>query len=255
MHQADNYSFAEYMVTEVKKVSDWSTRKIELTRRGGTATVSCDYKGAKPISTQVDDPDDYKPAEGIAVALATEGKKGVRLIVDILYDLEGVVDEEDSAHSEVEQPQPKRARKVRQLKLILIVVTEQSQSTTGSLLEHSKERQEASTGSTNIPTLIWHWRSEEPQRSNNGKPCYIIEERHHMIMSNQLSVWDRQISIGNAAVYNPTPGMVLHLVTKVRLNPPDSLAALQLPAILPPYAFPPTLAYGWPQPFSPPLAP
>ena len=126
MHQADNYSFAEYMVTEAKKVSGWSTRKkIELTRCGGTATVSCDYKGAKPVSTQDDDPDDYKSAEGIAVALATEGKKGVRLTIDIMYDLEQVVDE-DSAHSEVEQPQPKKARKVCQLKLtsMLIAVTE-----------------------------------------------------------------------------------------------------------------------------------
>ena len=52
MHQADNYSFAEYMVTEAKKVSDWSTRKkIELTRCGGAATLSYDYKGAKPVST------------------------------------------------------------------------------------------------------------------------------------------------------------------------------------------------------------
>ena len=73
-----------------------------------------------------------------------------------------------------------------------------------------------------------------------------------MIMSNQLSVWDRQISIGNATVYNPPPGMVFHPVTKARLNPPALLAAPQLPAILPPYAFPPP--YGWPQPFSPPPA-
>ena len=72
-------------------------------------------------------------------------------------------------------------------------------------------------------------------------------------MSNQLSVWDRQISIGNATVYNPPPGMVFHPVTKARLNPPALLAAPQLPAILPPYAIPPP--YGWPQPFSPPPAP
>ena len=80
MHQADNYCFAKYMVMEAKKVSDWSARKkVQLTRRGGTATVSCDYKGALAISTQVDDHDDYKSAEGIAVSLATEGKTGCTL--------------------------------------------------------------------------------------------------------------------------------------------------------------------------------
>ena len=48
MHQADNYSFAEYMVMEAKKVSDWSTRKTpQLTRRGGATSVIYDCKGAK----------------------------------------------------------------------------------------------------------------------------------------------------------------------------------------------------------------
>ena len=48
MHQADNYSFAEYLVMEANKVSDWSTRKkVLLTRRGGSASVICDYRGAK----------------------------------------------------------------------------------------------------------------------------------------------------------------------------------------------------------------
>ena len=116
---------------EANTVSDWSTREeVQLTRRGGTANVNCDYKGAKPISTQVDDPDDYKSAEGITVALATEGKKRVRLTVDIVYDLEDEVNEEDSAHSDlkVEQPPPKKARKIRQLMLMyMITVPDQLQ--------------------------------------------------------------------------------------------------------------------------------
>ena len=75
----------------------------------------------------------------------------MHLTVDIVYDLEDEVDEEDSAHSdsEVEQPQPKMARMVRQLMLMYITTApDQLQSTTASLLEQSKERQEASAGST-----------------------------------------------------------------------------------------------------------
>ena len=89
----------------------------------------------------------------------------MRLTVDIVYDLEDEVNEEDSAHSDskVKQPPPKKARKIRQLMLMyMITVPDQLQSTSASLLEQSKEWQEASAGSTNILTLIWDCRCEEP---------------------------------------------------------------------------------------------
>ena len=65
----------------------------------------------------------------------------MHLTVDIVYDLEDEVKEEDSAHSDskVEQPPPKQARKVRQLMLMyMITVPDQLQSTTASLLEQSR---------------------------------------------------------------------------------------------------------------------
>lgn len=116
MHQSETYSYADLMATEARRAGDWGIKKkVSLTRRSGTATISCDYKALKPISTLVEDPEDYKSAESIAIALAGEGKKGVRVTVEIIYELEQ--DEEDDEGeetvSEVDIPntQSKKARK------------------------------------------------------------------------------------------------------------------------------------------------
>jgi hypothetical protein len=45
-------------------------------------------ESSQPLSTVVDGPDDYKAAEMIAVAWVNEGKKGVRIGFEVVYDLE-----------------------------------------------------------------------------------------------------------------------------------------------------------------------
>jgi len=114
MHQADTCNFAAYMDTESTEVNNWSQKKrLRLTRRSGKATVSCDLKSSQPLNTMVDGPDDYKAAEGIAVAWANEGKKGVHIGIKVVYDLEGE-EEEDliEENSDDVTPIAKKARKV-----------------------------------------------------------------------------------------------------------------------------------------------
>jgi len=76
MHQAGAYNFAAYMDTESTKVNNWSQRKRLRLTRSGKATISCDLKSSQPLGTVADGLDDYKAAEGIAVAWVNEGKKG-----------------------------------------------------------------------------------------------------------------------------------------------------------------------------------
>jgi len=58
------------MDIESTKVNNWSQKKrIRLTRRSGKATISCGLKSLQPLSTVVDDPDDYKVARGIAICV------------------------------------------------------------------------------------------------------------------------------------------------------------------------------------------
>ena len=70
-----------------------------MTRRGGKATVSCDLKSAQPLSTVANDPGSYKAAESVAVAWVNEGKKGVRIEIDVVYDLneeDDLVEDDDA---------------------------------------------------------------------------------------------------------------------------------------------------------------
>ena len=114
MHQVDTYNFAAYMTTESTKVNDWATRKkLNLIRRCGKATIACDLRGSCALTTLVDGPEDYKSAEGIADAWGSVEKKGVRIVIEIIYDLEDQEDEEESSDSDREMSQPKKARKVR----------------------------------------------------------------------------------------------------------------------------------------------
>ena len=60
---------------------------LRLTRRSGKATISCDLKSATTWYGVVG-PYDYKAAEAIAVAWVDESKKGVRIGIEVVYDLE-----------------------------------------------------------------------------------------------------------------------------------------------------------------------
>jgi hypothetical protein len=70
-------------------------KRFRLTRKGGKATVSCDWKSSQSLST-----DGYKAAESIAVAWANEDKKGVCIVIEVAYDLdeeeEDLIEDDDS---------------------------------------------------------------------------------------------------------------------------------------------------------------
>jgi len=60
----------------------------------------------------VDGPDDYKAAEGIAVAWVNEGRKGVRIGIEVIYNLEEEEEDQIEEDSDDVMPTAKKARKV-----------------------------------------------------------------------------------------------------------------------------------------------
>jgi len=75
--------------------------------------VSCDLpKSSQPLNTVVDGPDDYKTAEGIAIAWLDDGKKGVRIGIEFVYDLEEEEEDQIEEDSDEVMPIAKKARKV-----------------------------------------------------------------------------------------------------------------------------------------------
>ena len=94
-----------------------------MTRKSGKATISCDFKSSQSPNTAANDPDDYKAAEGIAAVWMSQGKKGVRVGIEVVYDLEE--EEEDLIEKDSNDviPIAKRARNLRLDGLILTAPT------------------------------------------------------------------------------------------------------------------------------------
>jgi len=84
-------------------------KKLRLTRKSGKATISCDFRSSQPLSTVVGCPDDYRQPR----ALRNEGKKGVCIGIEVVYDLEE--EEEDLIEKDSDDVMliAKKARNVR----------------------------------------------------------------------------------------------------------------------------------------------
>lgn len=97
--------------------------------------------------------------------------------------------------------------------------------------------------------LIRQWRCEDPQCHNNGKPCFIIDGKHHKILPNQLTTWDGSIVLGITTLEHPPVGMNFFPVQK---QTPSIPQAPQVPPQPPPYAW--STPYPWQPPVLPPIS-
>jgi len=146
MYRADVHNFAAYMDTESTKVNNWSQKKrLWLTRKSGTATISCDFKSSQLLNTVIDG----KVVEGIAVACVNEGKKDVRTGTEAVHHLKEDLIQENSDVMLI-------AEKTREVRLDGLIITAliSPENTASLLLNQAQER--SGLGGTNIPALIRH---------------------------------------------------------------------------------------------------